>query len=146
MRSATTFFCLSRLTDEREPPGQSLFGSGSRALGGSFGSFCGCGLRSGLGGSFGLGLLLGDGLCALLVHLGFGSQTGLHGRLGIAGQLVGLGLDLAGLGLQPLVEAGLGLGLREGTLGDTAQQVLLVEYALVGEDSPTGIRGLCAFL
>ena len=35
----------------------------------------------------------------------------------------------------------------EGVLnGDTAQEVFLVHYALVGENSPTSIRRLCAFL
>ena len=68
----------------------------------------------------GSGLLLGDGLCALLLDLGFGSQACFLGRLGIRGELVALGLDLTGLLAQPFVEAGFGFGLRECALGDTA--------------------------
>ena len=92
----------------------------SAALCGSLGSFGGGSLLGFFGGSCGSGLLLGDGLCALLLDLGFGSQACFLGRLGIRGELVALGLDLTGLLAQPFVEAGFGFGLRECALGDTA--------------------------
>ena len=90
------------------------------------------------------------GLLARLVHavlggLGFGGQTGLLGDLASVASLLAFGLDLAVLGLEPLVEAGLGLGLGECAFCYAAQQVLLVHYAFVGEDRPTGVGGLCAF-
>ena len=90
------------------------------ALCGSLGSFGGGSLLGFFGGSCGSGLLLGDGLCALLLDLGLGSQACFLGRLGIRGELVALGLDLTGLLAQPFVEAGFGFGLRECALGDTA--------------------------
>ena len=90
-------------------------------------------------------LLLGDRLRTLLLHLGLGSQTCLLGSLGVGGELRLLRSDLAQLLLHPLVELGLGIRLRESALGYTAQQVLLVEYALVRKNRTAGVRGLRAF-
>ncbi len=107
----------------------------------------GCGSLLGLlGGSLGCGLLLLKCLGTILLDLGLGSQTGLLGRLGVARELVRLGLDATGLLVHPLVELGLGVRLRERALGYAAQQVLLVQYALVRQDRTAGVRGLRAFL
>ena len=101
---------------------------GSLALGRRFGGFALGGSPFGLSGGSGFGsLLLGDRLRTLLLHLGLGSQTCLLGSLGVGGELRLLRSDLAQLLLHPLVELGLGIRLRESTLGYTAQQVL--DYA-----------------
>ena len=119
---------------------------GSLALGRCFGGFALGGSPFGLSGGSGFGsLLLGDRLRTLLLHLGLGSQTCLLGSLGVGGELRLLRSDLAQLLLHPLVELGLGIRLRESALGYTAQQVLLVEYALVRKNRTAGVRGLRAF-
>ena len=115
-------------------------------LSGSCGSFLGlCGGFRLAGCCFGSGLLLGDGLRTLLVHLGLGGHAGFLGRTGVGGELVVLRGDAALFVAQPFVESGLGVRFREGSFGNASKQVLLVKHALVGEDGPTGVGGLCAF-
>ena len=103
--------------------GLRIFG-GSLSFGSGGGSFFSGGAGSGLGGSGDFSLLLGDGLGALFVDLGFS----LDGSLGSFGSGIGDALFLGGdlrilLGL-PGGEAALGFLLGESALGDTALEML----------------------
>ncbi len=91
------------------------------------------------------GFFLGNRLGTVFLDFGFGSQTSFFRRFRVGSELVGLSLDFAVLSLYPFIETSLGLGLRESTFGDAAEQVFLVENALVGKNRPSSVSRLCAF-